>query len=82
MVMVAMNHFLGKKHLVMTSMGGALAHNTAQILMARIIIGSVSVYMYIPILMISGMVTGAFIGFAAGYACRYLKKAMFIQVLK
>ena len=76
MIMVTMNHFLRKKHLVMTSMGGALAHNTAQILMARVIIGSVSVYTYIPILMISGMITGAFTGFVAGYACRHLKKSV------
>lgn len=72
-VMSVLNRILERKHLILTSIGGALAHNTAQILVARVLVGSASVYTYIPILTISGMVTGAFTGTVAVYACRYYK---------
>ena len=73
-VMLLLHRLLPKEHMVMISMGGAVAHNAAQILTARLLIGSASVYMYIPMLLLSGMITGAFTGCAAGCVCRYLKK--------
>lgn len=41
---------------------GAVAHNIGQIVMASLLIETVSIFTYLPVLMISGIVTGYFIG--------------------
>lgn len=42
---------------------GAVAHNIGQIFMASLLIDTVSIFRYLPILMVSGLITGYFIGF-------------------
>lgn len=44
------------------SIMGAIAHNFGQIFVASLLISTVSVFTYFPILMISGMITGYFVG--------------------
>lgn len=44
------------------SIMGAVAHNIGQILIASLLIETISIFTYLPILMISGMITGYFIG--------------------
>ena len=41
---------------------GAVAHNVGQILVASMLIESISIFSYLPVLMISAIVTGYFIG--------------------
>ena len=52
---------------------GALAHNTGQILAARLIIGQSAIFAYLPVLAVSGILTGLFTGICAQEAVRRLR---------
>lgn len=62
------------KHAVLISMFGAIFHNLGQILVALLLTQSTAVLIYVPFLMLSALVTGAFTGFAAQFTVRKLKK--------
>ena len=47
------------------SAAGAVAHNTGQIIAAYVIILNVSVFVYFPVLIVSGVVMGVIVGAAA-----------------
>ena len=47
------------------SMAGAVFHNIGQLIMAAIVLESLSITYYLPVLMISGIVTGLLIGIVA-----------------
>ena len=51
---------------------GALAHNTGQILAARFLIGQDAIFAYVPVLIISAILTGLFTGICAQGAIRRL----------
>lgn len=73
-VMALLHRFLGAKLLWFTSIMGAIAHNTGQIVTAAIILGSGYVFYYYPYLIISGIITGLFTGLAAFYLYPRLPK--------
>ena len=52
LVMAILHHFLGKKLLWFTSIIGALAHNTGQIIVAALVLGSGYVFFYYPYLIV------------------------------
>ena len=74
LIMSVINAFLHGKFLVLTSMCGAAAHNVGQILAAIVITQSISVIAYLPVLMVSALITGCFIGLAAQAASGRLQK--------
>lgn len=74
LVMAILHHFLGSRLLWFTSIMGALAHNTGQIAVAAIVLGSGYVLFYYPYLIISGIITGLFTGLAAWYVHPRLPK--------
>lgn len=76
LVMSLVNCFFHKKFLVLTSMCGALAHNIGQIFAAFLMTQSVSVAAYLPVLMVSAMITGCFTGLAAQFCLKHLKKIL------
>lgn len=51
---------------------GAVAHNIGQLLVACIILGTPAVFSYLPLLLITGVATGFFVGLTAGYALKHL----------
>ncbi len=51
---------------------GALAHNTGQILAARFLIGQDAIFAYVPVLIVSAILTGLFTGICAQGAIRRL----------
>lgn len=61
-VMSILMKLLGKKNLCFISIAGAIAHNIGQITVSMIILETTSVLYYLPILLISGVITGAFTG--------------------
>ena len=65
-----------KKFLVLISMCGAAAHNIGQILAAIVITQSISVVAYLPVLMLSAMITGCFTGLAAHVCSKRLQKIL------
>ncbi|MGN0277515.1 MAG: Gx transporter family protein [Hominisplanchenecus sp.] len=65
---------LGKQYMVFISIIGALFHNLGQILIAVLILQSLSILTYLPFLIISAILTGTFTGFAAWFASRRLRR--------
>ena len=72
-VMAAVYRALGEKLTWVTSVLGALAHNAGQMLVACIVLGK-SILFYIPVLVISGVITGAFTGIAATAAVKGMRR--------
>lgn len=68
MVMALLLHF-GREFfsLMGISVAGGVAHNFGQLTVASFVLGTTSIYYYLPFLMISGIVTGIFVGLAARY---------------
>ncbi|MDO4745344.1 MAG: Gx transporter family protein [Bacillota bacterium] len=56
------------------SMAGGVAHNLGQILVAAFLISNIKIFVYFPVLIISGVVTGAIIGILAGLILKRLPK--------
>jgi len=56
------------------SVAGAIMHNIGQLLMASIIMKDLSVMMYLPLLLLSGVIMGSFVGMCTGYLIKALKK--------
>lgn len=55
------------------SVVGAIFHNIGQILIASLIIQNAKLFYYLPILLISAVITGLFIGIAVQYTLRPMK---------
>lgn len=49
--------------IVGVSMAGGVAHNVGQMLIAAAIISNIRIFIYFPVLLFSGMITGIIIGF-------------------
>lgn len=54
------------------SMAGGVAHNLGQILVAAVLIANIKIFIYFPVLIISGVITGAIIGILAGLILKRL----------
>lgn len=61
------------------SICGAIFHNIGQLLVASFVVNDFRIYLYLPVLMVTAVVTGYFIGLVTKYLCEYLKK---IQIFK
>ena len=59
------------------SMAGGVMHNVGQLIIAMIIVETFSVVYYVPVLLISGLITGFVIGTASG---EMLKRLVDIQL--
>lgn len=73
-VMALVNRVLDKKFIFLTSVFGAIAHNIGQILASYFVLGMSGVFVYVPFLIISGVVTGLFTGVICYYADRYIPR--------
>lgn len=55
------------------SVVGAIFHNVGQILVASLIVQNMKLFYYLPVLLISAVITGLFIGFAVQYTLKPMK---------
>lgn len=55
------------------SVVGAVFHNIGQILVASLIVQNAKLFYYLPVLLVSAVITGLFIGFAVQYTLRPMK---------
>ena len=74
LVMCLMIGMFEEKQLWIVSAFSAIAHNAGQLLMCLFVVKTPGILVYAPVLMISGIITGVFTGFAAMYLIRALKK--------
>ncbi|MDD3839032.1 MAG: Gx transporter family protein [Clostridia bacterium] len=59
--------------LTVISIIGAIFHNIGQLVVASLIINNLGVFSYLPVLLISGTITGFFVGLVASYLVPFIK---------
>jgi heptaprenyl diphosphate synthase len=80
-IMYLVYKYLGRLFsLVGVSLFGALAHNTAQVFTAALILENMRILSYLPIMYIVGLFTGCFVGYASIFIIKNLKRQF--EVLK
>ena len=57
---------IGGFSMIGVSVAGGLAHNIGQICMAAMVVENFQIFYYLPILMVSGVITGILIGILSG----------------
>lgn len=57
---------IGGFSMIGVSVAGGLAHNIGQICMAAMVVENFRIFYYLPILMVSGVITGVLIGILSG----------------
>ncbi len=65
-----------KFHLPVVSAIGGVMHNAGQLFIAFLVIQTYGIFYYIPVLIISGLITGILIGSVASLMMPYLKKIL------
>lgn len=65
--MMLLKRFFDEKHIWICSVIGAVLHNIGQILAAIIVMRTTSVVYYLPFLLVSGCIAGAFTGITAQF---------------
>lgn len=63
--MLLLKRVVPEKHMWLCSVFGAVLHNAGQIAVACIVTGTVQIVLYLPVLVLSGCVAGAFTGLCA-----------------
>ena len=72
LAMVFVQRLLHGHYLFLASMTGAVFHNLGQIGVAFLLTSVPAVLVYLPFLLLSGLVTGLFIGLCARFTLRFL----------
>jgi heptaprenyl diphosphate synthase len=68
-----------KISIIGVSATGAVFHNIGQLLVASAIVKNIAVMLYLPILSITGIGTGIFIGITANYVVKHLSKLRYFN---
>ena len=72
--LLVMRRVISMEQLWVASVVGAVFHNIGQTLIAIIVTGTPSMIVYLPILLVSGIIAGLFTGFCAQFVYEKLKK--------
>lgn len=65
------------------SIAGGIMHNMGQLGAAAIVLGTTSIFYYLPFLLLTGLVTGIFTGMAAKYLIQAIERAqLFVSLIK
>lgn len=75
-IVMALLKKTGVFKMVTVSVAGGIFHNVGQILMAMLILENVGVAAYLPILFVSGAVTGVLIGLLGGEVAKRIRRAV------
>lgn len=81
-VVAVVSVFVEESGLWAVSVLGAIGHNVGQILAAVVITGTVQILWYLPVLIISAVITGTFTGVAAQITLRRLRKTKLPEDIK
>ena len=74
LVMAALLCAIPERQLWVVSMFGAMAHNLGQMLVARFVAGVAAIWYYLPVLLLSALVTGLFTGLCAQLILKRLRR--------
>lgn len=70
------NYFYTKFSFISISVVGAVFHNIGQLIVASIVINDIRAFYYLPILIISAIITGILTGVSAKYTINPIKKIL------
>lgn len=73
-VMSLLSGWLGERQNWVLSVFGAIAHNMGQLLVAVVILGTLQIVWYAPILLIGAIIVGTFTGLCAQYLIPHLRR--------
>ena len=73
-VMCALKGPVPESRMWMISVIAAVAHNIGQIVVCMLVVKTPGILVYLPVLVISGIITGAFTGVAATYLVKAIRK--------
>ncbi|WP_346912571.1 Gx transporter family protein [Clostridium sp.] len=75
-IFMVVTKYLGKEKvsIVGVSCAGAVFHNVGQLLAASLIVKTMSVMLYLPVMSVAGIGTGIFVGITSNFAVEHLKK--------
>ena len=73
LVMIPLRRILTERQIWVCGVIGAVVHNIGQMAACLAVYQTASVLVYLPVLMLSGIVTGLFTGFAAQFLLKWLK---------
>ncbi len=79
LIMICFLKIFGNRLIPLTSIAGAIFHNLGQFAVALLILRTAGLLTYLPFLMISGMVTGLFIGLCCLSIHKYIPPLTFSQ---
>ncbi len=74
LVMAALLYVISERQLWVVSMFGAMAHNLGQMLVARFVAGVAAIWYYLPVLLLSALITGLFTGLCAQLVLKRLRR--------
>ncbi len=66
----------GRFSLIGVSLAGGVAHNIGQILVAALVLENLRIAVYLPVLLISGVITGILIGICAKAILKHLPEGL------
>ena len=73
LVMAALLYVIPERQLWVVSIFGAMAHNLGQLLVARFVAGTAAIWYYLPVLLLSALITGLFTGLCAQLVLKRLR---------
>lgn len=65
--------------LIGISILGAVAHNTAQVSVATVIMNNIKIFSYLPVLLLLSLFTGYFVGISSNYISKNLRKNFYFM---
>lgn len=77
LTVMAFAKYTEKFDVIAVSILGGISHNVGQLIVAALVLENISIFNYIPVLLIAGLVTGAVIGIVAEEILKRLKKVRF-----
>jgi Predicted membrane protein len=81
-MIILYRYFKNSMSLWTISICGAIFHNIGQLLVASFVVQDLRIYIYLPILLVSAVVTGYFIGLCAKFLTAHLDKIpMFREIV-
>lgn len=76
LIMLLLRKILTRKQIWASSVIGAVFHNIGQIGVAMIVTGTPGIVIYLPILLVSGIISGTFTGLCAQFVVHRLENAI------
>lgn len=77
---IAYKYFLNIFSLIGVSIFGAVAHNFAQVTVAVLMMSNSRIYSYLPVLLLTSLFTGYFVGLSSTYISKNLEKSFKIYM--